>query len=443
MSRPKTLLSLCLPFAGLLALSACQPDLRRLNVPPQFRGPLSPLSAFNTPERQSMHIFRGSLHSHTSYSDGILIPREAYRMAQGNGLDFMAITEHNHDQAGGTDGIHLTDKLYEDLKKTAAQFTKPGKFVAMYGQEYSTISSGNHMNIFEASEIVRVPNGDYKQLYEKWLPSHPEVPFVQFNHPNVERDLGLTNQAAREAFDLAQEERAAQLAAQATGQVRAQSSRGDMFNDYGYDDYNQDFRALARAANPYVQTIEILNGPGTNPKPLPSVQAQHEKDYFFYLNQGFKLAPTADQDNHYAHWGNLSPARTGVLAAQLDKGALYDALRNRRVFASEDANLGLTLQANNHWMGEVIPAQGEVVVQVQIEDLDEPNAVYQLQLFGDTPGGSIAQPIAQQQLTGNSSFEFRWNPPAGVENYVFAKVVQFNSDGSMNAAWSAPVWILP
>lgn len=377
-----------------------------------------------------MNIYVGNLHSHTSFSDGILTPREAYTMAKGNGLDFMAVTEHNHSAAGGSDGIYLTDERYEELKQTARAFTKDGEFVAMFGQEFSTISSGNHMNIFEANEIVRVRNGDFKTLYEKWLPAHPEVPFVQFNHPNVERDLGIEAAHAFNA-DEAEEE------ALHTHEMEPLGSK--LFNDYGYDDYGKDFQRLAQAANPYVQTIEILNGPGTRPRPLPKVDAYHEKDYLFYLNQGFQLAPVADQDNHYAHWGSLSPARTGVLAPQLTKSAIYDGLRKRHVFATEDHNLFVTLKAGNAWMGDVIPAQPAVKLEIMASDADE-TAPLRVLIYADKIGGSVAKPVHQADIKPGETLSWNWE---GLQPgmYAFAKVTQINESGTQDDAWTAPIFV--
>ncbi len=50
----------------------------------------------------------GLLHSHTSYSDGMGTPDDAYKYAKKTGLDFFALTDHNHDKAGGSDGIYLS-----------------------------------------------------------------------------------------------------------------------------------------------------------------------------------------------------------------------------------------------------------------------------------------------------------------------------------------------
>jgi hypothetical protein len=50
-------------------------------------------------------VFFGNLHSHTALSDGSGTPAEAYERARDTaGLDFLAITEHNHAQAGDIAG---------------------------------------------------------------------------------------------------------------------------------------------------------------------------------------------------------------------------------------------------------------------------------------------------------------------------------------------------
>jgi len=98
-------------------------------------------------------VYFGSLHSHTSYSDGSGTPAEAFAYARDVGkLDFMAVTEHNHAgaEAGAKerrDGLMIATQpnLYNgsdqaSLLSAARSATVDGKFVALIGQEYSTIS---------------------------------------------------------------------------------------------------------------------------------------------------------------------------------------------------------------------------------------------------------------------------------------------------------------
>ena len=125
-----------------------------------------------TAQAPADRVFFGNLHSHTSYSDGSGTPDDAYRHAKLTAdLDFLAITEHNHAAAESgagdrQDGILIATNpsLYTgpapaSLIPAAARWTTPGKFVALYGQEFSSISQGNHMNVFDVPAVIDVANG--------------------------------------------------------------------------------------------------------------------------------------------------------------------------------------------------------------------------------------------------------------------------------------------
>src|SRR3954468_6308133 len=113
-------------------------------------------------------VFFGNLHSHTSYSDGSGTPDQAYTRARDVAkLDFLAITEHNHraaeDGAAADrhDGLLIgkNPALYVGpnetaLIPTANRFNNDGHFIAIYGQEFSSISKGNHANVFDIGEVI-------------------------------------------------------------------------------------------------------------------------------------------------------------------------------------------------------------------------------------------------------------------------------------------------
>src|SRR5688572_22423696 len=112
---------------------------------------------------QQPQVFFGNLHSHSKYSDGSGTPEEAYVHARDvANLDFLAITEHSHKAAEGSgepDGatlVHIardatlyTGPRADALIPTAKRLSQDGQFVALYGQEWSSISKGNHVNVFE------------------------------------------------------------------------------------------------------------------------------------------------------------------------------------------------------------------------------------------------------------------------------------------------------
>lgn len=77
---------------------------------------------------QTLQVYFGNLHAHTSYSDGSGTPAMAYDHARIAGLDFMAITEHNHAQAESGAGnrrdgllIATTPALYAATRRGIAR----------------------------------------------------------------------------------------------------------------------------------------------------------------------------------------------------------------------------------------------------------------------------------------------------------------------------------
>lgn len=327
-------------------------------------------------------------------------PAEALRYAHEKGrLDFLALTIHSHmatpfEYATIRDAAEAANRRYE------------GAFCALVGQEWSTISSGNHVNILGATDICDSPNGRYAALYGRWLPSRPEVPVVVLNHP-----------------------------------FRAQGEldRRLLETEYGLDDYGGDPHALARAANPHVHLIEVVTGPAFGRLESRRRWRGNPDGYFRQLNRGIRVAPCAGSDNHYQNWGTSSPARTGAWTRDLSPAEVLSALRERRTFATEDENLALWLEAEGIPMGGVLAtAATRVRASLSISDGDEPRARYQVRWIVDADGvlGDEARVVREMEgVAGEVTVDLDL-PHA--PSYLLAHVVQAHDRDS---AWTAPVWI--
>jgi hypothetical protein len=323
------------------------------------------------PPPQALNHYFGNLHSHTKYSDGSGTPDEAYKYARDVGdLDFLAITEHNHKDAEPTTGdradnlLIATDAtLYPKLKQAANSINENGRFVAIYGQEFSSISKGNHTNHFMADEVITTSNGDYKTIFtSQWMSDH-QVEVIQLNHPwdgkkrsNKQKNITISDIGTSED------------------------------NNYGFNDFSSQ-AAFVRALDGKATLIEVINGPAlTNPEldddgnPLVYLAAEADDTYYFkYLNMGLHLAPTGDQDNHYLTWGTITETRTVVLAPSLTRENIIQAMQERRVYATEDKDLKVTFTVNNKVMGSINPrlqTGSTATIRVGVSDTDEPNSRY-------------------------------------------------------------------
>jgi len=250
--------------------------------------------------------------------------------------------------------------------------TVPGAFVALRGVEWSHDTAG-HINVFSTGTLLSHANpllADLSGLYA-WLAVNPAA-VAQFNHPDP--------------------------------------SYGGTFNDF----------APYPAAVPALALQEIGNN------------AQGYKFYepsFLQSNfAGWRVAPVINGDNHAADWGSDMPARTGIIAPALTEADLLAALRARRVFATEDSNLALALQANGNWQGSELPGGGQLALMISAIDPDaEPITLhlYDRNLRLETMSFSGA------------NVEWKINIEALPGHFYWVKAVQADGD----RAYTAPIWL--
>lgn len=263
-----------------------------------YTTPGTPITVTGSTTSTTYKFYFGNLHSHVSeLSTESNIPQSTfeeaftYAMTTG-GLDFMAVTIHNHLAEPGA-----YQKLLSVTKDP--KYYKPGKFVPIAGQEFGAISKGNHINIFDAQAWINpddVPNGEFKNLYETWLPKHKtQYTSMQFNHP------------------------------------ASVSFTGYGHKEYGMDDYGDDIQKLRKATASLASTIEIIasksHDDSTN-KPHVDENKTRVGAFLFALNEGWHLAPTANQDNHRKNWGSSTSSRTACLAKELTKEAILEAIKS-------------------------------------------------------------------------------------------------------------------
>ncbi|MEK6688697.1 MAG: lamin tail domain-containing protein, partial [Gemmatimonadota bacterium] len=332
-------------------------------------------------------------------------------------LDFLAITEHNHLGRMAQEPELYAGPSSISLRSTAQRFSVDGQFLALFGQEFSSISSGNHGNVLEVGEVIStadVPNGRWDLLLQNWLPNHLDSQnrpaILLLNHPAIS------------------------------------SSPNEV--EYGRDDFST-AEAWRTALDAHAALINLINGPSHNANGSPGRPS--EAEFRRYLNLGFHLAPTADQDNHLENWGSAANTRTGVIAQELTRTSLLEALRERRVYATEDRNLRVIVRVAGHMMGSrvtgtAVPATGAALpVELELSDDDEPFASYQIEVFSDLIGGEEAEvvltPVA---ASGNGMVTIPGLTYAGGAQYVYLRITQGHDEvDGQERVWTAPVWFEP
>lgn len=341
----------------------------------------------------------GQLHSHTTNSDGAGTLEEAFAWARDNAkLDFFAVTDHSNsfdtapagDKAGTYNlGVYnSSNERWQNGKRAAAEAAVPGEYVSFYGFEMTWSGGPGHINTLATEGFVSRNNTELNnktndaglRAYYELLKLHPES-ISQFNHPGT--------------------------------------TFGN-FSGFAYYDPIIDQR---------ITLIEVGNGEGAigSGGYFPSYE-----QYDLALDKGWHVAPTNNQDNHKALWGNANTARTVIYTNDFTTEGIYQALRDMRVYATEDANLDIVYTLNNEMLGTILDeVPEEAVFKVEAKNTAGGNKVESISII--TNGG--VEVYNQNYGTAEAVLDYVMEAPAA--GYYYIKVVQ--EDGRI--AVTAPVWI--
>lgn len=337
-----------------------------------------------------LNFYFGQLHSHTNYSDGQGTPDEAYTWARDNGkADFFAVTDHSNSfdndiQCTMTDGSPSTE--WTSLKQIADKYNENGRYVAIAGYEMTWSGSTGgwgHINTFNTEGFlsrnskINSSSVDLKMYYEE-LKKLPDS-ISQLNHPG--------------------------------------KTFGD-FSDFGY--YSPEIDSV-------VHLIEVGNGEGAvrSPGYFPSYES-----YTRALDKGWHVAPSNNQDNHMKGWVTANEARTVVLANELTRDKIYEAIRKLRVYSTEDRNLKINYKVNGNVMGSILPNPSTLDFIVNVDDPDAAEKIAKVEIITD--GGKVAS--YKTFNTNKADWNLQLSPQY---KYYYVKVTEADGD----IAVTAPVWV--
>ena len=354
-------------------------------------------------------LYFGQLHSHNGeYSDGsgtlsgaleyiAELPEEA-------NVDFVAFTDHSNyfDKSGEANpeealydlskATEYSQERWTTYKNTIAEFNAShSDIIAIPGFEMTWSGGPGHMNTFVTEGIVsrnnttlnnKTADAGMRAYYD--LLSQPEGvdSITQFNHP------------------------------------------GSTFGNF------TDFSYWSPEADSRIYLVEVGNGEGQigSSGYYPSYE-----QYTLALDKGWHLAPTNNQDNHKGKWGNANDARDVVLAETFTEEGIYDAIRNYRVYSTEDKNLELTYMVNDLPMGTIIETVPEKLsFEVTVMDPDDTDSIAKVELIVNSGKVAYTWDDPDELATGILSAELTPD-----YSYYYVRVTQ--ADGDLVV--TAPVWV--
>ncbi len=258
-----------------------------------FRGDVNPILVTAEPRER---IFWGDTHGHSGFAEGIGTPERFMLWARDDArLDYVTHSEHD---------IWLDDAEWEVLRQNVREFSKEGEFAAYLGYEWTVDAKrGGHHNV-----LFRTPE-NRARIDAQFFPTLSEL-----------------YQGLRATAD------------------------------------PQDVVIIPHAhqAGDYRQNDPLL-------EPLVEIMSQHGNFEWFgrmYLKQGHQVGFTAASDNHLSQPGYSAPLggslsqRGGlgaVLAPAAGTDAIFDGMKQLKVYATTGDRIILDFSVNDTGMGQRAP----------------------------------------------------------------------------------------
>lgn len=431
-------LAVALPLAGSALAgrtSGSVPDPTQTPVATLYAGtagttpnpPMPPVGSFEggfTP-------YVGSMHEHSSYSDGYVptTPATYYASGREQGLDFMGGSDHSDflgvplstSQYCVPDPNHPTDRDPAAQVQDTAQCPETGPdgltkwqatkdqaraastkdFGAFQGFEWSSDVYG-HINVYFSQNFANAKTTEPTTgaLYD-WLSRRRELSggadgVFTFNHPG-DKDL-------------------LKPVRQATG-IPDETSRN--WNDFAYDP-RMDEQAVG---------LEVWNS--KNEFGSTKDTGSYPEGYYAHvLDKGWHVAPVGAEDLGHDRgdvWGDADQAKTVLLATNRSPAALKAAMLARRMYAVRYPDVRLGLTVDGALMGSRLTRPAGAPLSLAAQATWPGHSGLTLELV-TTHGSVVAQ--------GTDAMTAVLRPTSG-SSYVFLRV----KDGTQVLGYSAPVWV--
>ncbi len=386
-------------------------------------------------DSQPYRVFWGDLHSHSRFSyDGY--GSEPFAKARDvAALDFYALTEHASFFAQRNAG--LTPVEWEAVKRDVIRFNAPGKFVTIPAYEFSARAPSGHHNIYFNAHDQIIPqlplfrNEDYLQIQKVWqvknellppgvdmitVPHHTGIiwnEFVDVSSAVVSFGPGYSHPRLRP-------------------QIEIYSSHG--LSEYYSPQHRLSYKSLNAAG-----VKGLANGP------------HYAQDAWA---AGEKLGVIAASDDHSSRPGLPYYGLAAVYAKELTREAVFEALKQRRTYATTGQRILLRFDIDGHMMGSVIVQKPPYYPKINVavhgtDDLDFVEVLRRDLREGEYANGhpTFVTLYREQGNGKQAAFQVVDSSYSGASIY-YVRVKQIKDVSYPRQfisrevwAWSSPIWI--
>ncbi len=370
------------------------------------------------PDGSQHNIYFGDLHAHSAYSDAVGDVDEFYhRYRDTYGYDFAALTDHDY-----LDGIELSNSELQMIWNHADRFSTDEEFLAWYGYEWTSPAISVH-----AAEGTAVGEGHRHIL-------HPDKSGPLIGYGNSDSNTG------------------AKLLAKLKGIRALVIPHHTSWSGTDWDAHDPELQRVVEMVSAHGR----FEYPGNKPIGYRRDHTHADKTVLDALNRGYKLGFVGGSDSHGLRWHAIElegrakhiphgtrvgykedayrTGMTAILSDKLDRQSLFDAIYERRCYATSGVPIVLDFRINGAIMGSEIVTSDKPLLTVNVEGTDALRSV-EIIRSGHVFGGMQMQPGE-----GIATIQFEMEDTMlipGEGAYYYLRVLQ--EDGNM--AWSSPIWV--
>jgi hypothetical protein len=336
------------------------------------------------------NIFWGDFHGHTSLSDGTGTVEDYFLYARDvSALDVVAITDHDH---WGVLQLDQHPEFWEETKTETRRFHQPGRFVTLLGYEWTS-----------------------------WIHGHRHVLYFE-DEGEIYSSISLDYETPTQLWDVLRGKRALTF---------AHHSAGGVIRTNWEIPPDPVLEPLTEIASVHGSS-EALDSPALIYDPVPG---NFVRDV---LDRGYRFGFVGSGDSHDGHPGLAhlitdSGGLAAIIADTLTRESVLEAMRARRVYATNGPRILLRTALDGHPMGALIPKpeagsySGELFVQVIAETpLERVDLIRSGKLVDSSPIEGALEITLGREIEDLVSGE-----------YLYVRAVQEDS----GTAWSSPIYI--
>ena len=349
-------------------------------------------------ESSALDVYFGDVHAHTMLSDGLKTPMEFFRHARDVALiDFAAVADHNHAEASRLEGpfvARMTDEAYAKTQKACEAMNEPGRFVTIQGFEQNSIQGHpGHRNVYFRDVCPGLFRGRTLDDLYAYLKGHralvvPHHHLIWGGRPHL-----------------------------------------------GNPEYERIIEMYSMHCSSEFRGTPINDGATTPSKRESGVSARE------ILDRGHRVGFIAASDNHNGAPGlSARPSRftnipfqgglAAVFAAELTREAVFDAMYERRCYATTGARVYLDFRLDGRMMGSELKVKRGAAVEYKIV-VSGTDRIAKIELIQADREGVV------WTYDGNRVVRLRGELVFDKSTWTYVRVTQ----SDRQTAWSSPIWV--